>query len=539
MENKNTIIALVLMLAVWLGFSFLFPAPPVEQAPTPPAAVGTPGAPSDTVAPPEAAVAAVDAGAAEVPAATQELPERELLVENDRFRLVLSSSGGRIKSLELKDYAETAAADSGPVVMIPKGPVRHASLRTSGSDGLAVPPEAAYAFPADLGEGLQLSGGETRSITLIHVTASGLQVDKTFSFKGDSYGIDLEVTTRNLGTAPLSGSTTLTLVSPWDDSYQVSTYEHVGPTTFDGEKLHKEDVEDVAKKPANYGQNVVWTAFETKYFISLVAPQEGAAAATTVSKSGAGVENLLQSAYQTLEPGQGNSSKYRLYFGPKDGDILAAVDPRFEQAIDFGFFSLLAVPLHAVLKFIYHYTGNYGIAIIIVTIIIKLLFWPLTQKSYTSMKAMQKLQPEMQKIRDRCKNDRERLNREIMEMYKTHRVNPMGGCLPMLVQIPVFFALYKVLMDTIDLRHAHFGLWLTDLSAKDPYYITPIVMGATMFIQQKMTPSTMDPVQAKVFMMMPIIFTFLFLNFPSGLVIYWLVNNLLTILQQYFINKKP
>jgi YidC/Oxa1 family membrane protein insertase len=154
------------------------------------------------------------------------------------------------------------------------------------------------------------------------------------------------------------------------------------------------------------------------------------------------------------------------------------------------------------------------------------------------MKAMQKLQPEMLRIKEKFKNDRERLNRETMELYKTNRVNPLGGCLPMVVQIPVFFALYKVLLESIELRHAPFALWLTDLSAKDPYYITPIVMGATMFIQQKMTPTNMDPMQAKMFMIMPVVFTFLFLNFPSGLVIYWLVNNVLTIAQQFFINRK-
>jgi YidC/Oxa1 family membrane protein insertase len=155
------------------------------------------------------------------------------------------------------------------------------------------------------------------------------------------------------------------------------------------------------------------------------------------------------------------------------------------------------------------------------------------------MKAMQKLQPEMAKIREKHKNDKERLNREIMELYKKNRVNPLGGCLPMLVQIPVFFALYQVLLNDIALRHAPFMLWINDLSAKDPYYVTPLIMGGTMFIQQKMTPSTMDPTQAKMFMLMPVVFTFMFLNFPSGLVIYWLVNNLLTILQQFFINRKP
>lgn len=189
------------------------------------------------------------------------------------------------------------------------------------------------------------------------------------------------------------------------------------------------------------------------------------------------------------------------------------------------------------LKYLYQYTGNYGFAIIIITCILKLIFFPLTHKSYKSMKDMQMLQPKMNELKEKFKNDRDAMNRAVMELYKTHKVNPMGGCLPMLVQIPVFFGLYRALMYSIELRHAPFMLWITDLSAKDPYYVTPIIMGATMFIQQKMTPSNMDPVQAKMMLMLPVVFTFMFLSFPSGLVIYWLVNNVLTIIQQAYINK--
>ena len=207
------------------------------------------------------------------------------------------------------------------------------------------------------------------------------------------------------------------------------------------------------------------------------------------------------------------------------------------EAIDLGWYSILAKPLLSILKFFYSYTRNYGIAIILITIILKLLFFPLTQKSYKSMKEMQKLQPKMTELKEKHKNDRDAMNRAMMELYKTHKVNPMGGCLPMLVQIPVFFALYKALMFSIELRHAPFAFWITDLSAKDPYYITPVIMGVTMFIQQKMTPSNMDPVQAKMMLALPVVFTFMFLNFPSGLVLYWLVNNILTIAQQYYINK--
>jgi YidC/Oxa1 family membrane protein insertase len=239
-----------------------------------------------------------------------------------------------------------------------------------------------------------------------------------------------------------------------------------------------------------------------------------------------------------LQPAEYRQFDYLLFFGPKDQELLKAANHQLERAVYFGWFDMLAKPLLYVLVFFYGFLKNYGLAIILLTIIIKLLFWPLTHKSYASMKAMQKLQPEMQKLREKFKSDKERLNKELMELYKKHSVNPLGGCLPMLVQIPVFFALYKVLLDSIALRQAPFMLWLTDLSAKDPYYITPLLMGASMFVQQKMTPTSADPMQAKIFMFMPVVFTFLFLNFPSGLVIYWLVNNLLTIAQQYYINRR-
>jgi YidC/Oxa1 family membrane protein insertase len=238
-----------------------------------------------------------------------------------------------------------------------------------------------------------------------------------------------------------------------------------------------------------------------------------------------------------LQPGQSHQVEYRLFFGPKGLDILKAQGQGLEKALALGWFTPIAKPLLYVLKYFYKYTHNYGIAIIIITLIIKILFFPLTHKSYKSMKDMQKLQPKMAELKEKHKDDRDTLNRSIMELYRTHKVNPLGGCLPMIVQIPVFFALYKSLMFSIELRHAPFMLWITDLSAKDPYYITPVIMGVTMFIQQKMTPTSMDPMQAKMMLALPVVFTFMFLNFPSGLVLYWLVNNILTIAQQTYINR--
>jgi YidC/Oxa1 family membrane protein insertase len=226
-----------------------------------------------------------------------------------------------------------------------------------------------------------------------------------------------------------------------------------------------------------------------------------------------------------------------IYVGPKEIVSLKKSGLHLEKALRFGWLDIIAKPLLLALRFFNKYLGNYGLSIIVLTIIIKILFWPLAAKSYKSMKEMQRIQPRIAQIRERFKNNKEQLNREVMQLYKTHKVNPMGGCLPMILQIPVFFALYYTLLGAIELRHAPFFFWIMDLSAKDPYYITPLIMGASMFLQQKMTPSAADPLQAKIMLLMPVFFTFLFLNFASGLVIYWLVNNILSIGQQLYINK--
>jgi len=250
------------------------------------------------------------------------------------------------------------------------------------------------------------------------------------------------------------------------------------------------------------------------------------------------VETTFVGPALKIEPNTQQELQFRFYAGPKELHDLTLAHTKLEKAIDFGWFDVIAQPLLLCLKFFYSYTHNYGIAIILLTILIKLLFWPLTNKSFTSMQAMKKLQPLMQKIREKYKDDPQRMNQEIMQLYRTQKVNPFGGCLPMVLQIPVFFGLYKALLYAIELRHSPFIWWIQDLSAKDPYYITPIVMGATMFIQQKMTPTGADPMQAKIMLFMPIIFTFMFLNFPSGLVIYWLFNNVISIGQQVYINRQ-
>jgi YidC/Oxa1 family membrane protein insertase len=420
--------------------------------------------------------------------------------------------------------------------MFESAPLRYSTLRTTGSEGFLLSEDARFETTS-LGV-VEVSGSEQATLSFQHIAANGMQYIKTFVIRGDEYFIDTSLELLNSGPTPLRGTVNLALVQRWDESLKTDSYSFSGPATLVEDDIEEVDVDDLKEGSVAYSKDFNWTSFQTKYFLSVVVPGEKTVERIQISRKGDAIENVLESPYFTLQGGERRLLDYLVFIGPKEPELLTAAGHQLDKIVGFGFFDLLAQPLFVVLTFLYGYFKNYGVAIILLTVLIKIIFWPLTHKSYSSMKSMQKLQPQMQKLRDKFKNDKERLNKEMMALYKTHSVNPLGGCLPMLVQIPVFFALYQVLLNSIALRHAPFAFWLMDLSAKDPYYITPLLMGASMFVQQKMTPTTADPMQAKIFMMMPIVFTFMFLNFPSGLVIYWLVNNLLTILQQYFIHRK-
>lgn len=315
-------------------------------------------------------------------------------------------------------------------------------------------------------------------------------------------------------------------------------FDTAGSYLFSDNSLQSNKIKDVLSASKRYDKAIQWSGFADKYFMSAILSEKNSIASVELKKNNAGFfESIVSSPQFTVNPGQSVTVAHRLFVGPKDIDVLKGQGNSLEQSLDLGWFTVIAKPLMYTLKFFYKYVGNYGIAIIIITIILKALFFPLTHKSYKSMKGMQKIQPEMTKLREKYKDDRDAMNKAVMELYREHKVNPMGGCLPMVVQIPVFFALYKSLMFSIELRHAPFFLWVTDLADKDPYYVTPVIMGITMFVQQKMTPSQMDPMQQKMMLALPVVFTFMFLSFPSGLVLYWLVNNVLTIGQQMYINK--
>jgi YidC/Oxa1 family membrane protein insertase len=531
--EKRLIIAVVLSIGVLYAYSFIFPPAKAVQP--------VPGAAKQAVIS-SAAVAPVQGGVVQPvvaqPVGTlpaqQVANARDISVDTDLYSAVFSSQGAGLKKLVLKKYKEELGPQGKDIVLVDEpNPARYALLTDSRELGLA--PTAVYNVS---GGNLKLAAGSKGSLEFSTVTPQGVQFKKTYSFSGDAYRIGLTEEVINAGPAKVDGVLHLLQNDRVAQHKGEGRYEVYGPSTLAESKVSTDKLDNLLKTPGQYGKDVLWSAFADKYFVGAIISEKGSIASVHLTRPGTDV--LLRdfsSPAISVAPGQSASVAYSMYYGPKDLDILKAQGSRLEEVIDYGWFAPVSKPLIFALKFLYKYTGNYGWAIIIITCILKLVFFPLTHKSYKSMKDMQKLQPKMAELKEKFKNDRDAMNKAVMELYKTHKVNPMGGCLPMIVQIPVFFGLYRALMYSIELRHAPFMLWITDLSAKDPYYVTPIVMGVTMFIQQKMTPSNMDPIQAKMMLALPVVFTFMFLSFPSGLVVYWLVNNVLTIAQQSYINK--
>ncbi len=369
-----------------------------------------------------------------------------------------------------------------------------------------------------------------------------LKVEKIFTFNPDNYSIELDVKVSNLSGAPVTHVPYLNWYEYVDPKQPVDSYSKEGPVAYVSKSIKRKKSAEISNEET-IGPDVSWGGFERKYFMAIIIPQDPSLTSINMSRDGNNMVSVnLKGTKNVIPSDQSSSFKYNLFIGPKDYSMLKKQGLSLEEAVEFESFipglKWLSIGLLLFIQFLYKFVSNYGVAIIILTILIKILFWPLGNISYKSMKEMQKIQPKIAELREKYKNDQAKLGQETMALYKSHKVNPFGGCLPILIQIPVFIGLYNTLLYAIELRHSPLFWWIQDLSAKDPYYITPIVMGATQFIQQKMTPTVGDPMQAKIMLMMPIIFTFIFLNFPSGLVVYWLLNNIISIGQQVYINKK-
>ena len=540
--DKKTILAIALSLAVIIVYQVFFmkpqaqapkPTPPAKEAPQ----AGLKTAPAPAVSSGQAiAPAKVTQGTI---AASVAAPEKTITVETPLYTALFASKGAALKSFRLKGYHQTTAKGSDLIELVNIKPDMPYPLTVS-FPGSSLDIPADTAFQASTSALDLTKGSENQQLVFQQTFPGRLRIEKVYTFNPGKYVFDLEVRAYNLSSEPLGQNASLNWHEYVDPKAETDSYTHVGPVA-----LAKKDIErpEVKKMEASgsLGPNVSWGGFETKYFIAAIIPPNPSLTSMTMAKESATdmVSVGLRGAKTVIPPGQAGVFNFTLFLGPKDYSILKAQGIGLEDAIDFGsWLKWLAMPMLIVLKFFNQFINNYGISIIVLTILIKIIFWPLGNKSYASMKEMQKLQPKMQEMREKYKNDKQRLSQETMALYKAHKVNPLGGCLPMVIQIPVFFGLYKTLLYAIELRHSPFFWWIQDLSGKDPYYITPIIMGATMFIQQKMTPMGGDPMQQKLMLFMPVIFTFLFLNFPAGLVIYWLFNNIISIGQQYYINKR-
>lgn len=550
--EKRAVLAIVLSLVVIVVWSIFFaPVPPPppsevsEPTPTsqaPPAGVSTP----QPAAPVSQEPVRPTVQTPERPSASPAAPETLVTVETGVARFTLTSQGASVRAVQLEAYRTTLAPDAPPIEIAP----------VPGSTTLPLNAELA------LDQQRVISLGQvvfTPSQTELTLSAS--QPEGTVEFQGDlgngrtvhrlyrfhHTNYTFEVSTWVEGLQPLAGSSMLLLWGPGllrhtDDADRRGQTAEQPRSYVSGRVLH-----ETPKKPGEtqvaQGQ-VTWTALADTYFAAVLMPQEPAGDAVMARRlEGDALEVGLRTPLAQNQAKQ----TVRVYVGPKSQPLLQAADPSLDKLIDLGFFSPLARPMLQFLRLLNGLVHNYGVTIILTTILIKIAFWPLTQTSYKSMQAMQKLQPKLKELQVVYKDDRQALNRAMMQLYREHKVNPMGGCLPMVLQIPVFFAFYNALLYAIELRHAPFICWhaqlwwigrgICDLSVHDPSYVTPVLMGITMFIQQKMTPTTGDPAQAKIMQFMPLMFLMFFLKAPAGLVIYWLVNNLLSIAQQLLINR--
>ncbi|MDO8310349.1 MAG: membrane protein insertase YidC [Sideroxyarcus sp.] len=455
-------------------------------------------------------------------------------IRTDLYVADISSQGGDITGLELVRHPDTEDK-SKHFVLFDNG-VKHVYLAQSGVIGEGLPNHKTE-WKLAAGEQVLKDGEQQLEVRLEANTASGGKVVKTYVFHRGSYQIEV----RHEGVAagahayyqitrdgkPAEGQS---------NSMMMGVVTFTGPAVFtDAEKFQKVEFADILKNKAKFAQKSDngWMAMVQHYFVSAWLPTAGTPREFFMRKVG---EDLYSAGVIVPVAADGKST-VSLYAGPQEQDKLEKIAPGLDLVVDYGWLTVIAAPLFWVLGAIYKLVGNWGWAIMGLTLLLKLAFFPLSAASYKSMAKMRVLTPKLVKLKEAYGDDKQRLNQEMMALYKKEKVNPLGGCLPVLVQIPVFIALYWVLLGTVEMRNAPWLGWITDLSVKDPYYVLPLIMGATMFIQTKLNPTPPDPIQAKVMLFMPIVFTGMFLFFPAGLVLYWTVNNILSIAQQWQITR--
>jgi YidC/Oxa1 family membrane protein insertase len=562
MQTQRTILWVIFtmsLLFLWDGWqrhqgnpSLFGGSAPTQTAP---AADGkaAPGAPAktDNSIPPvgSAAVPTVAAatGAGSVPGAaagaTPAAGSAALRFKTDVIALDIDPIGGEIQRTELLRYRDTDNADAN--VMLFDERTGHVYLAQSGLVGPAGAQFPTHRTPFTIEPGpRELTPGNDELVITMHAESGGAKVVRRYTLRRGSYRIDMSTEVTNTGATPIQPTLYLQLTrdttKPPGESQFYSTY--TGPVVYtDKEKFQKVDFSDIEKGKATHSKSASdgWVGIIQHYFATAWVPTEGAPREFFTRKVDTNLYSVgMLEPMKEIAPGTTVTVKSTLYAGPQDQKVLAEIAPGLELTVDYGWLTVIAKPLFWLLQYLHGVVQNWGWAIVLLTIVIKFAFFPLQAASYRSMAKMKKVTPKLTQLRERYGSDRVKLNQAMMELYKTEKINPLGGCLPILVQIPVFISLYWVLLASVEMRNAPWILWIEDLAIPDPFFILPVLMAVTMFIQTKLNPVPPDPLQAKMMLWMPLIFSVMFFFFPAGLVLYWLVNNLFSIAQQWVITRK-
>ncbi|MFP1723620.1 membrane protein insertase YidC [Lonsdalea quercina] len=469
-----------------------------------------------------------------------------ITVKTDVLSLTINTRGGDIEQAKLLSYPATLGSNE-PFQLLETTPafVYQAQSGLTGKNGPDNPANGARPLYQATQDHFELTDGQSElRIPLTYTDANGATFTKTFVLKRSDYALGVEYGVNNASAQPLE----LTLFGQLKQSIDLPSHRDTGSSNFalhtyrgaafssSDEKYKKYSFSDM-KESLNIVTQGGWVAMLQQYFATAWVPQANSNNTFYSANLGNGQAAIgFKAAPVVVQPGSQQQLQATLWVGPEIQDKMAAVAPHLDLTVDYGWLWFISQPLFKLLKFLHGFIGNWGFSIIAITFIVRGIMYPLTKAQYTSMAKMRMLQPKLQAMRERIGDDKQRMSQEMMALYKAEKVNPLGGCFPLLIQMPIFLALYYMLMGSVELRHAPFALWIHDLSAQDPYYVLPILMGLTMFFIQKMSPTTVtDPMQQKIMTYMPVIFTVFFLWFPSGLVLYYIVSNLVTIAQQQLI----
>lgn len=465
-------------------------------------------------------------------------------IVTDALNLRISLNGGDVVYASLPQYPFSAQTPDIPFTLLEESQRIYTAMSgLVGADGIDSSSRAR--FTAERNRYEMASGEDQLEVILTHVTEAGLEVQKIYTLRRSDYLIDVRYHLVN--NSPNTVSTNLFGQVRRDDSSDPSAGGTIGMASYLGaalttpdDRYKKHSFRNMERSPLQVRQEGGWVAFLQHYFVSAWIPEPDQVHNFYARRLPNGLYYAgFQSPAISIAPGESASTGTQLYLGPKDQDRLAEISPYLELTVDYGWLYWAAQPLFKLLQFMHGLVGNWGWAIVLMTLTVKIILYPLTAASYRSMARMRKFAPKMTQLREQYGDDRQKLGQEMMKLYKKEKLNPMGGCLPILVQMPIFIALYWVLMEAVELRQSPFIFWIEDLSIKDPFFVLPLLMGASMFLQMQMQQQpSMDPMQAKMLKFMPVVFTFMFLWFPAGLTLYWFINNVTTIVQQWMVNRK-